>query len=368
MSAAFLIFLDPRQEVEGWLQLADGAVVARGTGLEAAPPLIDPETERPIDVVAVVPGESVAVHWLELPAGLAPAQAAAAARMMASEASAQPLSEMHVAVGAEDGSALRPVALVPALSMAGWLARLQAEGLDPDLVIPEPLLLEPPAEGFVRHDRSEVPLYRGAHEAFSIEPALAALVIGDAPVQRLDVDAYEGGLAEAIAGPTVNLRQGEFAKRRKWKIEWQQVRRLALLLLAIMAVTLAIQIVSIWRYTYAADALEQEANRIAGEALGRGSVDSEQLERRLSELRGGGVGYAAIASAVFAAVRATPSAELTSIVYDRDGTMRLTVMADSTATIASLEQRIEAGGFEAEAGPMRVGGGRPTTDVMVRTR
>jgi general secretion pathway protein L len=368
LSAAFLIFLDPRQQIEGWLSLADGRIAGRGSGLEALPPLIDPDTQRPVEVVAVVPGETVALHWLEVPAGLAPAQAAAAARLMASEASAQPLSEMHVAVGPEDGSELRPVALVPALIMAGWLGRLQAEGLDPDVVIPEPLLLAPPAEGFVRFDRGDVPLYRGRHDAFSVEPELAGLVIADAPVRSLDADAFEIALPNAIASPAVNLRQGDFAKRRKWKIEWKQVRRLALLLLAILAVTLAIQIASIWRYTYAADALEREANRIAGEALGRDSADPVQLERRLSELRGGGVGYAAIASAVFAAVRATPSAELSSIVYDRDGTMRLTVMADSAATIGSLEQRIEAAGFAADQGPMRVGGGRPTTDITVRAR
>jgi general secretion pathway protein L len=273
-----------------------------------------------------------------------------------------------VAVGPEDGSALRPVALVPALTMAGWLGRLQAAGLDPDLVIPEPLLLAPPPEGFVRHDRGEIPLYRGAHDAFSVEPELARLITGDAPVRSLDADAFENGLAEAVTRPGINLRQGDFAKRRRWRIEWKQVRRLALLLLAILAVTLAIQIVSIWRYTYAADALEQEANRIAGRALGRQSADATQLDRRLSELRGSGVGYAAIASVVFAAVRATPNAELSSIVYDRDGTMRLTIMADSAATIASFEQRIEAGGFAAEQGPMRVGGGRPTTDITVRAR
>lgn len=368
MTAAILIFLDMRQQIEGWLHLAHDTIAARGTNLEGLPPLIDPETQRPIDVVAVVPGESVAVHWLEVPSGLAPAQAAAAARLMAAEASAQPLSEMHLAVGAEDGDALRPVALVPALTMAGWLGRLQAAGLDPDIVIPEPLLLAPPKEGFVRYDRREVPLYRGAHDAFSVEPELAELVIAEAPVRSLGADAYERGLFEAVARPAVNLRQGEFAKRRKWKVEWHQVRRLALLLLAIVAVTLAIQIASIWRYTYAADALEQEANRIAGKALGAESVDPVQLERRLSELRGGGAGYAAIAASVFAAVRATPNAELSGIVYDRDGTMRLTVMADSTATIASFEQRIEAGGFEAEQGPMRVGGGRPTTDITVRAR
>ena len=46
-----------------------------------------------------VPGERVAIHWLELAEGLAPAQAAAAARLMLADASAEPLADMHVAVG-----------------------------------------------------------------------------------------------------------------------------------------------------------------------------------------------------------------------------------------------------------------------------
>jgi general secretion pathway protein L len=94
----------------------------------------------------VVPGEAVTLHWLEVPAGLAPAQAVAAARLMASEMSTQPLVDMHVAVGREaEGETARAVALVPAITMAGWIGRLQAQGLDPDLVLPEPLLLPRPA-------------------------------------------------------------------------------------------------------------------------------------------------------------------------------------------------------------------------------
>lgn len=372
LSDALLIFLDPGNEIEGWLHLSGRDIVGRGTALEGLPPLVDPETARPIGIAAIVPGDKVALHWLEVPAGLAPAQAVAAARLMALEASAQPLADMHVAVGPEaEGSPLRAVALVPALAMAGWLGKLQAHGLDPDLVIPEPLLLPPPREGFVRYDRGEVPLYRGPADAFSVEPELAELIVAEAPVETLPPDRFESGLFEAIAHPPVNLRQGAFAKRRRWKIEWKLVRRLAMLLLAILLVTLAIQIVSIWRYTYAADALEAEANRVAAAALPGSGVTANapaRLGERLSDLGGAGAGYGALASVLFAAVRDTANAELTTILYDRDGSLRATVQGDSEATIAALRQRIEASGFAAELGPMRSGGGRPTADITVRGR
>jgi general secretion pathway protein L len=372
LSDALLIFLDAHNEIEGWLRVAGNAVTARGRGLEGLPGLTAPASGAPIRVAAIVPGEAVTLHWLEVPAGLAPAQAAAAARLMAGDVSAQPLGDMHVAVGpeAEDG-ALRAVAVVPAITMAGWLGKLQAQALDPDVVLPEPLLLRAPREGYVRHERGGLPLYRGPADAFSVEPELAELIVADRPVQPVDEEAFEGGLGDAIGYPAVNLRQGVFAKRRRWAIKWALVRRLAMLAVALAAVTLAIQVAAIFKYTLEADALELEANRVAATALQRnGPVTdgSRQLERRLTELGGAGPGYSAMASAVFGAVRDTPNVELTGLFFDQSGAMRATVQADSPATLASFQQRIEASGFAATAGEMRGGGGRPTADVTVRAR
>jgi len=369
---AILVFLDRHNEVQGWLQLRDAGVAARGTALEGLPPLVDEETRKPVRQVAVVPGEAVSLHWLEVPGGLAPAQAVAAARLIAAEVSVQPLADMHVAVGPEqEGHPLRAVALAPAISMAGWIGRLQPHGIDPDLVIPETLLLPPADEGFVRYHLGDVPLYRGASDAFSIEPELAELVVRDAPVATIDDAAFEAGLARAIADPPVNLRQGAFAKRRRWKIEWKLVRRLALLSLAILLVTLAIQIAAIMRYTLAADALEIEANRIAAAALPSGSRSANaaaRLEQRVDELRGSGVGYSGIASTVFSAVQGTPNAALTAVNFDRDGSLRVTAEADSPATISALQQRIAASGLSVEVGPMRTQAGRPAAEMVVRAR
>lgn len=370
-SDAVLIFLDSRGEIEGWLQTASDGIVARGRGLEELPALVDPNTGEPLRLVAIVPGEAVSVHWLELPAGLAPAQAVAAARLMASDMSVQPLAEMHVAVGREfEGETARAVALVPAITMAGWLGRLQAQGFDPDLMLPEPLLLPRPSEGFFRHDRGATPLFRGRNDAFSIEPDLAELIVADAPVELLDPDRFEEGLVDPIASPAVNLRQGAFAKRRRWKIEWPLVRRLVMLSLAILLVTLSIQVVAIVRYTYAADALEIEANRVAAQTLRRSDPlfnAPAQLDQRLTELRGSGGGYGSLASALLEAVRGVPNAELTAMNFSDDGTLRATVQADSPATLSALQERLGAGGLRVEAGPLRTGGGRPTVELTVRS-
>ena len=79
-----------------------------------------------------MPGTDVAIHWLDLAGDLTSAQAAAAARLMLADASAEPLGDMHVAAGrAENG--LTAVALAPAALMQAWLA----DGFDPDLIVPD---------------------------------------------------------------------------------------------------------------------------------------------------------------------------------------------------------------------------------------
>jgi general secretion pathway protein L len=369
---ALLIFLAARGEFEGWLELRDGKVVRRGSGLEGLPGLVDPDTGSALQVAAIVPGDTVSIHWLELQLGLAPAQAIAAARLMAADVSAQPVADMHVAIGPEsEGEATRAIALVPALVMAGWIGRLQAQGLDPDLIISEPLLLPRPAEGFVRYDGGALPLFRGRNDAFSMEPDLAELVTAGAPVERLDDAGFEAGLAREIAAPEVNLRQGVFAKRRRWTIQWPLIRRLALLSLAIVLVTLAIQVAAILRYTYAADALEIEANRVTGQTLRRSGPLANApalMEQRLTDLRGRGPGYGSLAVPLFEAIRATPNAELSALAFDTDGTLRATVQVDVPATFSALQERLAAAGLSVETGAMRTGGGRPTAELTVRAR
>jgi general secretion pathway protein L len=368
-SDSILIFVDAAGAAEGWLRLQDGRIVERGVGLEQLPPLVSPETGNAVHQSAIVSGEEVTVHWLAGLGGLAPAQAGAAARIAAAEVSAQPIADLHVAVGGEEEErAERVVALVPALTMARWIGRLQEQGIDPDLMLPEPLLLPAVDEGFVRYDRAGRPLYRGRSDAFTMEPALAEIVTSGAPIAVLSDQDFEAAILAAVANPTVNLRQGAFAKRRRWKIDWVVVRRLAGLTVAILLVTLAIQIASILRYGNAADALETEAAALATSSLPQGSRASDPvaaLRQQLTDVQGA-AGYGALASALFAGINATPNAEVSDLVFDRDGSLRATIEADTPATLSALQQRVIASGFAAELGAMRGAGGRQIADLTVR--
>jgi general secretion pathway protein L len=300
-------------------------------------------------VVLVVPGTEVSTHWLDLAGGLAPAQAAAAARLMLADASATPLADMHVAVGrAELG--LTPAALVPAVRMESWLAATAAMGLDPDAIVPEPLLIVPPDTGFVMRDRGGVADYRGQAAAFTLEPELAEAVTGASPVEPVNPARFAATLPAVLAAPPLDLRQGAFARRRQWKIDAGWKRRIAMFAALLVILTLAVQIVAILRYTFAANRLEAELARLETPGAAR-TVNP---------------GFGPAATRLFAAVQATPNLELTRIEYRPDGSLTASVSMDNAATFAAFRTRVEASGLAVEGGAPQSAGGRPSADFTVR--
>lgn len=333
--STLLVFVGEDGAPGCWLRLGDGAAEygVAADGLPAAG-----------RHVLAVPGEQVAVHWLDLEPGLTRAQAAAAARLMLADASAEPMSELHVAVGRPE-QGLTPVALLPSARLSGWLA---AASFEPDAVVPSPLLLAPPQRGYVRREVGALSDYRGPAAAFTIEPELASAIVGDAPVETVDEAAFEAALPAILAEPPLDLRQGPFATRRRWRIESQRTRRLAALALLLGVLTLGVQVAAILSYTFAADRLEAEADSLAGGGAA------------------GGPGFSAAATALFEAVRATPNIELTRLQYRADGSLAATVTMDSPATLAALQGRLEQSGLVVEPGARRNAGGRPTADFTVR--
>jgi general secretion pathway protein L len=296
-------------------------------------------TPGPARAALAVPGTEVAIHWLDLAGDLTPAQAAAAARLMLADASAEPLGDMHVAAGRVENG-LTAVALAPVASMQAWLA----DGLDPDLIVPESLLLLPPAEGLIRRGLD----HRGLAQAFSVEPELAALVAGDAAVEEIGDAEFEAGLAAALAEPVVNLRQGVFAKRRQWNVDKGSARRIALLAAALVAVSLILQIATIMRYAFDADRMEQEAA-----SLGPGTASSRP-------------NFDLLAPILFEAVRSTPNLQLTRLEYRPDGSLGATVQVDSPATLAAFRARAEASGAVTEGGTLQSSGGQQSAEIVLR--
>ncbi|HEV7661320.1 MAG TPA: type II secretion system protein GspL [Allosphingosinicella sp.] len=322
-----------------WLLIEGGRVTARGE--EGDEVLLQPGTRTAL----AVPGAEVALHWLDLAEGLAPAQAAAAARLMLADASANALADMHVAVGLPERD-LTPVALAPAALMEAWTAR------DPDIVIPTSLLLPPPEEGLARRDAGAVPDYRGPAAAFSVEPEIARLLVGEAPIAVIDEEAFEAGLAAALSPPVLNLRQGAFARRRQWRVDGSRLRRVAWLALALAALSLIVQLAQILAYSASASRIGDEAAALAARAP---STANARL------------GFTPLAATLFEAIRAVPNVELSRLDYRPDGILSAIVTTDSPASLAVLRQRIEASGLIVQDGaPQPAGGARTAAELLLR--
>lgn len=354
-----LLFLPAGDAGYCWLRMGEAGLMARGDGL--------PEGDDP--VIAVTPAEAVTLHWAELPTRSS-AQATAAARLLAAEASAAPVAELHVAVG-DDGGGDRPIGVVGAAMMRGWLDQLAASGIDPIAVVPAPLLLPRPDEGFVRADIAGQGVVRGRTSGFADEARLTELVTGDAPPAQLDRSELDAALAAAATEPSLDLRQGAFARRRAFAIDWALVQRLAVLALTILAVTLAISLVRLAKYSFAADRLEAQADALAATALPRGETVTDparQLDERQRRTIGPGLGFGTTAAAAFAAVRTVPGTEITAIDFTPDGALRLSVAVEREALATDLKRALERAGFTVRASTFAANGGRVTGELTVSPR
>lgn len=321
----------------GWLLLEGGRIAARGG------------PDDPVELLAgtrtalAVPGAEVAIHWLELAEGLTQAQAAAAARLMLADASAEGLADMHVATGiAERG--LTPVALAPNASMALWVAG------DPDMIVPGPLLLLPPADGLVRRDTVSPPDYRGAAVSFSVEPDIAEYLTGQAPVRALDEAEFEAGLAAALSPPVINLRQGPWARRRQWRLDVVNVRRVGWLALILAVLSLSVLLAQIIRYSSDASRLEDQvaALGVPGSAANAGPR------------------FTPLAAGLFAAIQTVPNVELMRLDYRADGSLAAIVTGDSPATLQALHRQLETLGLQVQEGTAQPPGGRPAAELLLR--
>lgn len=341
-----LLFLPAGERPWRWWRPADGA---HGEGVPAN------ETR----VVAVAPAEAVTLHWAAIPARSS-AQAAAAARLLVGEASAAPAGGLHVAVG-DEGSGDRPIGVVEAATMRGWLAALAAAGIDPDAIVPAPLLLPAPAEGFAIADIGGARVVRGPGSGFADEPGLTDLVTGGvAPVPVAD-SAFAASVAAVLAAPPLDLRQGPFARARRVELDWRLIRRLAVLAAAVLALTLGIDLVRLVRLNLAASAAEADADRLAASALPRGETPTDagrQLTERLARVRGPGRGFSATAATVYAAVRQVPGSEVTSLSFQPDGSLIVGLATQRESAPTDLKRAIEASGLAVTAGVFQSANGR----------
>lgn len=337
-----------------WLRIEDGAVTAHGEDLL--------EADQP--VLAIAPASGVAYRNTGF-ADLSPAQALAAARIDAAEASLGP--ERHVAVA----EARDHYAVTDAAAMRGWIGQLAGRGLEASALVPSPSLLPVPEEGFLRAKLPYETVLRSSGTGLEEDGVVSLLVVGDAPVRTLGRDEIEAAIVAASEAPALNLLQGAFAPRTDWRAEPGYWRRMAIFAGTILALTLAIPVAHWVRISLATGKLDRESAEIAAAALKEAQPSSDsvaRLEQKLAQQRGGGAGYLATQAAIVSAVEATPNSELSSLGFDPDGTMRATVRALGQPELDAIRAAIEMRGFSVSMGVPANVQGRMEVQMQVRPR
>ncbi|WP_313670333.1 type II secretion system protein GspL [Sandarakinorhabdus sp.] len=303
-------------------------------------------------LVLAVPGEAVALHWLDLP-DLAPAQAAAAARMALADRLAE--ADPHIAVA--PGSGLRPVAVVAREQMAGWLAEAARAGWKPTAIIPDPFLLPAPASGWaVAQDGPRV-LARSTSAAFAAEADLAAAIIGTDTTTLA-----QPALPDVLP---LDLLSGDYAPVTRWQPDRRQLKRLALIAAAIAGLWLGGDLAALLRARSAASAADAELLALApGATDGTSAFAALQAQ---AQQRGAAGGLAALAGPVVQALSARPGAGLASLSYTPTGGL-VAGVAGGGGEAQALADALGAASLSANTGTTRATADGSISEVTVRAR
>lgn len=328
-----------------WQRIAAGRVTASGDGW--------PQADAATPLILAVPGEDVALHWLDLP-DLAPAQAAAAARLALGDRLAD--AEAHVAVA--PGSGRRVVAVTAHAAMAAWMAGAANAGWSAAAILPDTLLLPAPATGWAVWRDGDRVVARSSDAGFAGEADLAAAIIGDAPVTPA---------TPALPDPLpLSLLVGDFAPVSRWRPPAGQVRRLGWLAAAIALLWVAGDVAALLRARAAASAADAETVALAGTpgADGPGALAAMQAKARS---RGAGGGLASLAAPVMQALAQRPGAGLASLEYSPAGGL-VAGVAGGSAEAQALASAVGSAGLSTNVGSTRATADASITDVTVRAR
>lgn len=390
MSASrFFITVFPTAEVQAlqWWLVDDGALKAKGCDTD---PLFaagikmpsgegeQPESER-ITCIALMPSVPGVVRWYDVGHSSGPEQEntltdqqiLAAARLSARE---QSLNRENVHIAAVTGGAGQAVtASVGKDVMASGLLKLEALGIDPDLVVPAGWMIEPQEDAVIEADFGFEKLLRGAQMIAPDEPDLRAHLVGDSAVIVLSDEAVDRQLASAaqtvVSGKALNLRSGDFAKKVRRSLTDRQKRILGWLAVAVLVVSVLIPVIHLIKYHWAADDADKAALAAAEPLVG--SVENvEEADRLLSERlireNRGNIAFSVPASALFSAVQQSAGVSIEKISYRRDGTVSAGLSAVRAEDINPALIAIQKAGFIITATPRTDATGAAKADITVR--
>lgn len=360
---------DPAQT--RWWRVIDGQITQNGDDLAWLHPSSGGPLAAETHVVGLAPAADTLLHRAAFP-GLAPRQAAAAARLMAGDQSIAGAKALHIALSAADDAGMRDIVAVSAGTMARWLAWAQARGVDLASVVPAALIVDPSADDatLVRADVAGETVLRGRDLAFVADPVLVEHIGGDTRIVDAAPETVETGMIAACDSPPVDLRSGRFAQRRTGWFDRDLAQRAAVLVAAILVVSLLIAMARIGR-TYAEIAgIDAAAQAKVAEALASPpplDQATPQLDARLAALGGAQGQLTTPLSALVARLEQAPTVSIDSVAWRGDGQLQVTLGAPRMEDMAGVIQAIQVTDGYTIAAPTRSGpDGRALIDLTMR--
>jgi general secretion pathway protein L len=323
------------------------------------------EGATPLLIALVAPQDSVVrLHHYD---SLTQRQAEAAARLDAASASIDP-GKLHVVAQAGDTGIHSST--IDRAQFAAALDILQTHGFDPDHVWPFGLVL-PDQIDPARARLGEMAVVRSGALLLPDEPELLARMIDGQNIVDLKEAELADSLRAALAAAPVDLRSGEFAKkRRRTAIDRNKLRFAAIMGAAALMFSLLLAIAN-WAQAKQAIAREDAATLAAAQKMVPSIQSAEEapdrIERELVSRGGGKRSFTVATAAVWQSLRQTEGVILRDLRFGADRIVSLTLTAASVDPINRVLTDLQAKGFKVTATPRQEANGAIAAAITVRT-
>ncbi len=358
-----------------WGRIEDGRLLEGGR-LENAGDLsgLSGAASAPDAIVAILPGEQVALRRMPAPPKADSKFRSAAAYLLEDEL-ADPIGDLHVAVAMREGDGL--AIAVRKRIVEEWLAAFADAGLEPTLLTADYLLLPSgagQATAIFEEDRAIIAVGGGG---FAIETALlpdiarsafgerperltwygdraAARLLPDAgaaewlgPADDANLLAFYGALLDERAPP--NLLQGDYRRRRAWAPALAPWRRSGALLAASLAAFAVFTIADTVRAGRTAERLEQASlaihQRVFPDAANKNPAAHA---RQILGSGGGGGSFLELAARFAESVEVDNKVQIDRVSFDAArGEIVVSVRSNSDVDIEALKTRLAERGVAA---------------------
>ena len=349
-------------------------------------------------VVALAPATQILLADVELPPG-GGTKLARAVPFALEEQLTEDVDQLSFAIGHRRSSGGTPVAVVSRAVLQGWIADLNAAGLDPQAIYPDILAMpENPAQTVLWLENDRLAVRRPGAIPFAVElaPVKEALIVAGVvsdPLQRSEepkpkesailyvtredwarVQGDFEDLLEEFAslkvqlladGPlpwlargmnsvdAVNLLQGDFSRSTDYSERWHRWRLAAGLAATLLVVHVAAQALQIRQAKVQSAALDNQISQVFASAMPGGNAAADprrQMQSKLERIRKSGAGpqyFLRTLQTLSGALAVAPKTTISALSY-RENALDMTVNAPSLAALSQLTQSVGKEGLVAD--------------------